>query len=242
MDQFKQYLQQHAGELDTDEPRPLVWQKIQQELDAPKKITVRKYIYWAVAACVILLLGSMVWLVMKPQPAGTQNQNVAVVKPADTVVAPPTTPVPAGLTADDTHNKQMVAVKEDKTGFAAAKPETEKPLPNETPVLHNLETGFIRVINMQLDRVRAMPLYAEGPQYFSSFKQQFEALEQDEKALKKEIRNTGITDEQLDALIDIYQQKINVLKQLQNEIHKTNNAYRQHQPVQAQPTPSFMNI
>ncbi|RFM27079.1 hypothetical protein [Deminuibacter soli] len=241
MDPFKQYLQQHADELDTDAPRPMVWQRIEQDINATKKAPVRLYLRWAVAASIAVLLGCMVWLVIP------RHTNTVAVTTQPAVSHTPETPAMAEQPQAATEEHSTIAAHKNtngesirKTGTAAAKPEQVPTHPDETLVLHHLEAGFISVINMQLDKVRSMPMYAEGPQYYSSFKHQFQQLEEDEKALKRSIAKTGITDEQLSALIDIYQQKINVLKQLQNEIIKTNNAWKQHQDDQS--SPSFMNI
>lgn len=244
MDEFKTYLQQHAGELDTDEPRPQVWEHLAQRVAVKKVVPLRvRYMRWAVAACLTLLLGSLLWLVWPARHNTTEvvkNQPVKTGEPAQPAT---TAPGPQQqVTAAEPAKEGISNETNHKNAFTAVKPAQEPPPthPDETLVLHHLEAGFIQVISMQLNKVRSMPLYAEGPQYFSSFKKQFAQLDEDEKALKREIRNTGITDSQLDALIDIYQQKINVLKQLQNEIKKTNNAYRQNHPVSASPT--FMNI
>jgi hypothetical protein len=37
MDELKKYLQNHAEELNLDEPRPQVWQNIQQETQAVRR-------------------------------------------------------------------------------------------------------------------------------------------------------------------------------------------------------------
>jgi hypothetical protein len=71
-------------------------------------------------------------------------------------------------------------------------------------------------------------LYAEGPEYYSEFKKQFQQLEEDEKKLKKTIKNEGLGNDNLENLINICQQKLNLLKLLHNEINKTNSRYRRN--------------
>lgn len=67
-------------------------------------------------------------------------------------------------------------------------------------------------------------------------------MEKDESDIKKQIIAHGLTDELLEQLINIYQQKLNVLKQLQTEINKTNSRYLQTNPVSEITKTSFLNI
>jgi hypothetical protein len=67
-------------------------------------------------------------------------------------------------------------------------------------------------------------------------------MERDEQNIKRDIRKGGLTDELLDQLINVYQQKLNMLKQLQNEIHKTNNRFKQNRGPVDSTKPYFLNI
>ncbi len=53
------------------------------------------------------------------------------------------------------------------------------------------------------------------PSYFKDFKLQMQQMEKDEKQIKVFISKNGMTDELLDQLINVYQQKLTMLKQLQ---------------------------
>ena len=85
-------------------------------------------------------------------------------------------------------------------------------------------------------------MYAETPDYFNDFKVQIKQMERDEKQIKADIGKRGLNDELLDQLINLYQQKLNTLKQLQIEMNKTNNRFKQHRgPVDTTHT-YFLNI
>jgi hypothetical protein len=108
--------------------------------------------------------------------------------------------------------------------------------------LNDLESSFTQVINLQRARVSTMPMYAETPEYFSDFKVQMRQMEKDEKVIKADISKRGLSDELLDQLINLYQQKLNTLKQLQIEMNKTNNRFKQNRgPVDSTRT-YFLNI
>ena len=53
-------------------------------------------------------------------------------------------------------------------------------------------------------------------------------MEEDEKALRREIASDGLNNQLLSQLINIYQQKLSVLEKLQKEINKTNTCYKQN--------------
>ena len=62
------------------------------------------------------------------------------------------------------------------------------------------------------------------------------------KRQKKEISKKGLTDQQLDQLINLYQYKLTVLKQLQLEMNKTNNRYKQNRGPVDSTRAYFINI
>lgn len=85
-------------------------------------------------------------------------------------------------------------------------------------------------------------MYAETPEYFNDFKIQIKQMEKDEKVIKSDIAKRGMNDELLDQLINLYQQKLNTLKQLQLEMNKLNSRYKKsRQPVDPTRT-YFLNI
>jgi hypothetical protein len=105
-----------------------------------------------------------------------------------------------------------------------------------------VENSFTQVINLQKAKVNTTPLIAENPGYFNDFAIEMKRMERDEQSIKRDIRKSGLTDELLDQLINVYQQKLNMLKQLQNEIHKTNNRFKQNRGPVDSTKPYFLNI
>lgn len=247
MDELKKYLQQHADELDLDEPRPQVWQQIRSGVGVKKSANVVMLVTrWVAAACVLALAGIGGWSLLhdKPAPAESGKQLVTRQK---TDAAPVQMPQRDTIVAD--------VPQSDVTAFAATRktPLKEKINPrvrsNQDPVLtqqkrglNDLENSFTQVINLQRARVEATPMYAETPEYFSDFKIQLKQMEKDEKQIKQDIGRRGISNELLDQLINLYQQKLNILKQLQLEMNKTNNRFKQNRgPVDTTRT-YFLNI
>ncbi|MBN9297497.1 MAG: hypothetical protein J0I41_10820 [Filimonas sp.] len=245
MDHFKDYIQQNAEKLDIDEPRELVWDKIQQQMEpAPVVRPLFTYLRWAAAACIIALAGIALW------KWPTHNTTTAYTEPVKVVPAIPATPADKPEQKENKEEETFVVntPKPAKPGAVTKKKEQPVKASNiaeenaggeDNVMLHNMEFGFAQVIDMKLDKIRKTPLLAVDAEYFDVFKKQFYQLDQDEKAVKKKMGIDGVNDESLEQLINIYQQKINVLKQLQNEINKTNKYRKQHQ---ANVLPAYMNI
>lgn len=106
----------------------------------------------------------------------------------------------------------------------------------------SLESSFTQVINLQKARISTTPLYAESPSYFKDFKLQMQQMEKDEKQIKAFISKHGMTDELLDQLINVYQQKLTMLKQLQNEMQKLNTRYKQNRESVDTAKTYFLNL
>lgn len=257
MDRFKQYLQEHADELDTDRPRDKVWLHIQQQTGRAPKRKVYMLQWQLAAACLAGIIGLSIWW-FTPE---TGKKPVAVQYPkADTShsttelaqtnnlpdnsteinsLSHTNNVTPARKPAKTASRYEATTKEENKESLAQQ--EADKKEEYEPSPLHHLEAGFIHIINLQLGKVRTTPIYSENADYFSSFKKQFFQLNEDEKAWKRKTANSTVTEEQLNELITIYEQKLTVLKLLQAEIIKTNKHFRQTQSA-AVSAASFMDI
>lgn len=238
MDRFKQYIQDHADELDTDLPRDAVWQHIQQQT-APAPKVRPLYRMLAVAACIAGLAAACLWVLHAP----SRSSQTELAR-TDTVPSPvlPGNTGDAGneaaaidtrelmaATAQPRHNREAVkngSVKKAATPAEATNQTNSAAQPEQTS-LQEMETGFTHIISLQLEKVRTTPIYSENPGYFSIFKKQFSQLDEQEQEWKKHAAHGLVSEDQLGELINIYQQKLDVLKQLQAEIIKTNKHYKQ---------------
>lgn len=249
MDELKKYLQKHAQELDLDEPRPQVWQQIRLETGAAKKTNLVMLVSrWAAAACVLVLAGIGIWHVLGDSNTRTIPLN-KVAKQEKKIATPQVQSEPETAAIDN------VTPKKQPDQLIAKTETSSKHNPNPNRVTENLravkidlgamkeiENSFTQVINLQRARVSTIPMYAETPEYFNDFKIQIRQMEKDEKVIKSDIAKRGMTDKLLDQFINLYQQKLNILKQLQIEMNKTNNRYKQNRgPVDSTRT-YFLNI
>lgn len=225
MDEFKKYLQANKSELNSDEPQPFIWKKIEAAIKpAQAPIRIIPILKWAAAACIIALAGLGGWhLFSTDKTAIPIRQNILVKQAAkqpvpsikQIIIAEPETIHPKNITAANYRTTLLP-----KKSF-----EKQKVL---DPLFNNIETGFIQVINLQKARISTTPMYAESPEYFNDFKQQIKQMEQEEKTIKTNIIKHGLGNNLLDELINLYQQKLTILKQLQLEMNKTNNRFKQN--------------
>ncbi len=249
MDEFKKYIQQHRSSLDLDEPGNGVWEAIRRET-RPAQAPVKHVpmVKWAVAACIILLAGLGGWYLV----GENTTRQMAAVTPKS--MQKPIAPQPATITPTTKQKEENIASLKPET-LTGSKPVNKKKqrqpgAENNHPVnnpavlalLQNVENSFTQVINLQKDRVSSMPMYAESADYFNDFKLQFRQIEKDEKSIKSDIVKRGLTDALLDQLINLYQQKLGILKQLQTEMTKTNNRYRQNRGPVDTTRSYFLNL
>ncbi len=246
MDKLQQYLQHHAEELDVDVPTPEVWQQIQQRMASPQKPLARirrlpQVLRYAAAACVLgfAVVGAWhVWQTAQPSALAV-NHHLVPGKAA---------PKPTATIAEKTQTHPTPTPQLTETALAgvkkmAATPRKQPAASHAVTVLQSINQSFTQVINLQRARVNTMPLLAENPSYFADFKVAFAQMDNDEKVIKKEIAQAGtLTNDLLDRLITVYQQKLAMLKQLQNEINKTNSRYKQGRPTAENATTYFLNI
>ncbi len=225
MDEFKKYLQANKSELDGDEPQPFVWQKIKVALK-PAAATIRfiPILKWAAAACIIALAGLGGWHLLTTQKTPISIHQNELVKQA---AKKPIPIIQETITAvPETVNQKIITAHNHKKNLSPKKNfQKQKALDQ---FFNNIETGFVQVINLQKARISTMPMYAETPEYFSDFKQQIKQMEQEEKIIKSNIIKQGLGNNLLDQLINLYQQKLTILKQLQLEMNKTNNRFKQN--------------
>ena len=251
MDEFKKYINQRADELDIDMPREKVWQSIKQDLQPAKRNATLVYMKWAIAACVIALAGFGLY---KIQDTSQKPQVASATQPKQTIEVP-TTELPTVIAKADLQNdknlvqnsKFQVSNKPQTSNSKSQiqnnkQPITNKQLSRGITALNQIENTFTQIINLQKAKVNTTPLNAESPGYFNDFTIEMKHMERDEQTIKKDISKTGLTDELLDQLINVYQQKLNMLKQLQNEINKTNNRFKQNRSPEESTKTYFLNI
>ena len=237
MDELKKHIQQRLDELDIDEPSEQNWENIQQQLFPKKRLVISLTVRWLAAACVLLLAGIGFFLIDK-----NDNPKPIVLVPLVTKEIKSSTVQPASAITNakedggvGVRGMKLISQKETKTAttdsrkeFAIEKKHKEiKRNYTAEKALLGMESSFTQVINLERERINTTPLNAEDPGYYKDFGQRMKEMETDEAIIKHDIRKQGITDDLLDRLINIYQQKLNVLKQLQTEILKTNTRYKQ---------------
>ena len=254
MDEFKKHIQQRLDELDIDEPNDKNWENIQQQLFPKKKLVISMAVRWVAAACVILLVGIGFFLMdnnSNPKQIVTVPSIQKEVK-GNNVQQISTTKNTKEDGSVNVRGVESISQKEPVTAstdirkeFAVERKHTEPKRDYATEkALQGVESSFTQVINLERERINTTPLNAEDPSYYKDFNKRMKEMETDEAIIKQDIRKQGISDDLLDRLINVYQQKLNVLKQLQTEIQKTNTRYKQSkQEGQADnPKTYFLNI
>lgn len=247
MDNLKEYIQQNIHLIEhNNEPSKKAWKNIKTSIGKQEKVVAIKppskiilLCKYAVAACVIglAIVGAVHLINNKSQPnnidTATIEQPINNIKPNtknDTPIniVEPDTPLAVIQTVAKTFIKAVAnTVISDDTINALISNTTNNNGIAFTQV-KSIDSQYNQVIDLQKNIISNTPIYAENAAYFKSFSSDFKQMEADEKRIKKDMASFGFKQELLSQLINVYQQKLDLLKMFQTEINKTNIRYKQN--------------
>ena len=236
MDEFKKYLQENKSEMDFDTPSSQLLQRIQTQTAPKKKGKLYPLLLRITAAACILALITVgiKWMLDKKQTKVEIAGTPPVPKTPDIVTNSSDSSTPKDTAAtNEADNIAVVDPEKKQSGKKASVP---------YQLMQSFEHNYTQLVKLQLKSIRSTPVYGETQDFFSGFKQTLQQIDADEAVIKHNIKTNGLDDILLEQLINVYQQKINVLKNLQQEINKINNKVKDNQ----QPTDTlrshFINI
>ncbi|WP_448701227.1 hypothetical protein ACFGVR_03765 [Mucilaginibacter sp. AW1-3] len=239
MDKFKQYLNKHIDELGDDEPGARVWENLQKGLPVVRKVKpISSWYKYAAAACILILCSVGLWYSLSHNKSNVTPSSIAktTVRPAAKRPQTESVTLPTGIASVKLPVRTKNTIKKRSYHRSTIAENTE------ITELKNVEASFTSVINLERRKINRTPLLAESKSYFNYFKTRFRKVDNDEAALKNEIREQGFTNDMLLQLITIYQQKLDILKDLQAEISKTNNLSQQGNRTTKEQLRSYINI
>lgn len=242
MDEMKKYLFDQRDKLDVEPaPSAAVWEQIMQHTVPVRKPVFSLTVRWVAAACIIMLVGLAIFLLRNNKP----KPDVTSVKTTPSITPNPVTPKkldtatrePAPAIVKTNHSSELVAKLQHKA-LKLKKVLTKKPALSP---IDEMENGYAAIINSQLKQLESTPIYAESADYFHVFKKQWYDLEKDEQRIKQDLKTFGFTDSMIEQLLNLYKQKLLLLKQLQSEINKMNNRVKQIPGIH-QNNPSYLKM
>ena len=245
MDQFKKYLRDHRSDLDVEVPPAGLWEK--KPVNRTVKLNPRK---WMAAASIFLIISSIFyWMsgelhsdkTVQHKPAWIDStakraridslnneKHIAEDYPVSSNSAEPKNEI-------ITSQKNVIVKRRESSSKFKDKNAVQ------TSPLQTLENNYASIIAYQLKRVERTPIYAESADYFHVFKKQWYDLERDEEKIKRDISLVGLNDIIVDQFIQLYQNKIELLKQLQSQIDKMNLRARHHPELHKQ-IPTYLKM
>jgi len=237
MDDFKEYIQENKDRLDWDLPGDEVLIEI---LDQVKKQRKRNYYrvlfpYLRVACLITVTIGA-IWFMF------VQNKkNVLIVNNA----SPQASKTVTTLRSKASHVE--VNTKIEKAYFGTNHSKKKFPIKKENDFNTHMvnestlktrifENEISEIINTEKKAINSTPIFVESPAYFDYFKTELLKINREEHEIQSKVRKYGMNNLFLTQLINIYQEKLNVLKRLQVEIAKVNTYKDQEQSVADQPS------
>ena len=230
-DPLKNIIAENKNELEIETPDAESWEKISRFIAAKKPVPkqrIKRILIYLSAACIVTIISLGVFRYM----------NVVQINPDNDVTKK--TSVKKSANANDTTNtesnkNQLTTtaslpeeslkqnIKHKSIAAASSKPSKKQQRKSLPPEVLQVEKDYNELIAGQIKYTKSLALYGESANYFQEFKNDFKALETQEKEWRKSIAEHGLQENSIDDLAMIYQQKLTVLKKLQNEINKTSN-------------------
>jgi hypothetical protein len=224
-DLLKNYITENKIELNIETPDAQSWERIKRVIAIGRQqyiLRIKSRMLYLSAACVIVLVSTGI---LRHMNAGKTNQNEVVqtntlknsssgdttnfeMRKKDLTLKQPLAATPKTIKGNG------VAITTPKSG----KKQKRKSLP---PAIVQIERDYDELISGQLKYTKSLAIYGESAGYFEQFKNDFKLLEKQEKELRMSIVQNGLQENSITDLAMIYQQKLTVLKKLQNEINKT---------------------
>ncbi len=246
MDELKKYLRDHRADLDVEAPpRTELWQSIQQQVDVRRKPVMKPVYKWVAAAGLILMAGAATYLVWMNKPgAMVQVEPAAAEQPIPEIDGRADSselaisPLPGEVIAE---RPGPETVRQSDPVPSKHRKNTRPAISKKRTIIDELQENYATIINSRLKKLESTPIHVESANYFHAFKKQWIDMEKDEEKLKENIGVYGVNDMVLEQFIQLYQQKLLLLKQLQDEINKMNNRAHRYPEIQRK-SPSYLKM
>lgn len=220
MDNLKKYLQQHKEAMDVDEPAAGTWKQI-EKAGTQKKRSKLVALTIKLAAAAAVLIAVLVGIKFS-----SNKKGALVATREDSVITAP------GKNSIDSGEPEIPSVASTNKATNILPP--HKALPRKIrkaderyAMMQSFKENYSQLVSYQLSSIRSTAVFAENPAYFDDFKNRLKQMDMDEVAIRNIIRHQGISNSLLEQLINVYQQKLDVLKSLQAEINKMNERVKQ---------------
>ncbi len=226
-DPLRVHIQKFKSELEVDNPQN--WENIRAHILAKQSVNVRmiRRRRYLVAACIILLTGvGFTWYLSTTQSksdgsnavvprvnhqmnqvskdTATEGLNKKPERLPNTALVQPASPTGHKKTRET----RVTSIAKIKTVS----------LP---PELLQIQEDYDKLITSQISYTKSLPVYGENASYFYEFMVDLRLLDEQEKQLRSFILTNTSDQNKIFELAMIYEQKLTVLKKLQNEINKT---------------------
>lgn len=207
-------------------PQLIAWENIKHSIAAKKAAPLRSIkttIAYLSAACIALLAGFSIIRIMNSGHKETDlksgnissnkiSEHDTISKQSDKSNLQPL-PSTAVYPAPNAVRKKHLSVA----------PKQKKPVKQNLlpPEVLQMQKDYSDLIAGQIKYTKSLAVYGEGVGFFTAFMDDFKLLDEQEKELRRSVAQNGLQENSIYDLAMIYQQKLTVLKKLQNEINKT---------------------
>jgi hypothetical protein len=206
---LEQFVSDHRGEFDDEEPGKKLWDKIRQDMEPPKEkkaIIIRlTRASLSVAAAVLLVIAAGVWYLNGHRTAGTTAPEVVLTKPADTKVAGSQT-IPSVDPPQVAQQKEELAAttpKEDKKENKNNAPATEESIVKEE-MIH-----YARLVELKHKELKVIE--KDEPLLYRQFASDVDKLDSVYHGLQQQLPKNPNKEQLLEAMLQNLQLQMGLL-------------------------------
>lgn len=234
MDNLKKYLQQQQDDMNVDSPSDAVWNNIEKAALPKNKGRIRSISLKLAAAAAIISAIVIAGIRLAGNEAGASLAGNTK-KPGSLhkeLIADSGQPIVSTIVSTASQDTMAPPLKKHRP---------VKKTDERYAMMESFKENYGQLVSYQLQSIRSTPVYAEDPAYFDDFKSRLKQMDSDEMAIRNSIRRQGISNNLLEQLINVYQQKLDVLKSLQEAINKMNTKVKE-QPEADSSGKFYLNI
>jgi hypothetical protein len=203
---LEQYIKDHREEFDSEEPSPAIWEKIQYPskpfVEGKARVIRLGAIRWAVAAAIILIAGTGLWIATRPK---TNNlPEVAASKPEASDSQVKQNPV---ISADTT--KQQLAVQQQPESPNVSKKNEEDGNADSESLIREEMNHYASLVELKHKQLKSIE--KDEPLLYKQFAADVYKLDSVYNGLKKQLPKNPNREQLLEAMIQNLQLQMGLL-------------------------------
>jgi len=227
MDDLEKYIEQNRKYLDVEDPDYGLSNSIIKKVNDAHRIRV----FYKAAAILIVVVSGFIFYRLPGNKAHKDYSYTGPITDTAEMLFPRTADENLPKQGADSDNQRSIVNAVKASGVRSRAVVQKQPVVTNKAFAQyqEIKKQYNLLFDLEAKKIRSTPIYVEDRGYFNTFEMQLSEIKAYESELAKDLKNYDFDEAILDKMILLYQRKICLLKELRNEIRKTNNSIEQAQ-------------